>query len=159
MRDTIDRTDHAWVQAAPFRAHVRHLIDATGIPWRAVAIAARVPPASVRTLLAGREGRLRPRISRRTAECLMAVRVDDLREARFIPVPAARTGRMLSALRRQGLSWEELAAMLGTDAVTLARIAAGGRRTCPALLELLAEAACGAHQVTTRDEHAVDDAA
>lgn len=147
MHATIERCDHTWVQAAPFRAHVRHLIDAAGVPWRVIAIAARVPAATVRTLLVGRDGRLRPRISRRSAECLMTVRVDDLQAARFTPVPAARTGRMLSALHQRGLGWEEMAAMLGSDAVTLSRIACGGRRTCPALLELLAQAACGAHHV------------
>ncbi|MGC3953993.1 MAG: hypothetical protein QM804_07045 [Propionicimonas sp.] len=42
---------HDWVLAAPFRAHLRHLQAATGLPWEVLAWAAGVSPRLVRHLV------------------------------------------------------------------------------------------------------------
>lgn len=52
----------AWVDAAPFRAHLRRLVAQTGEHPRVLALAAGVPPATVGALLrrpASRPGRIR----------------------------------------------------------------------------------------------------
>jgi hypothetical protein len=70
MTEPPDR--HAWVPAAPFRAHLRHLQAATGLPWEVLAWAAGVSPSLVRHLVLGNNGRHPRRISplsaRRLAE-------------------------------------------------------------------------------------------
>ena len=63
-------TAHHWLPAAPFRSHVRALIDSSGLPWRAIALEARVPPGVVRTLLLGRDGRHHSKIPRLVAQNL-----------------------------------------------------------------------------------------
>ena len=68
MTEPPDR--HAWVLAAPFRAHLRHLQTATGLPWDALARAAGVSPALVRHLVFGNNGRHLRRISPLTARRL-----------------------------------------------------------------------------------------
>jgi hypothetical protein len=42
-----------WVDAAPFRALLRHLIDQTGLPWYAIPAATHTPFRMVRSLLFG----------------------------------------------------------------------------------------------------------
>ncbi|MBK8461373.1 MAG: hypothetical protein WAS07_03510 [Micropruina sp.] len=63
-------TAHSWVDPAPFRAHVRHLTEATGLSWRAVPAAARLSPALVEHLLFGRAGRPLRRLSHSAAKAL-----------------------------------------------------------------------------------------
>lgn len=59
-----------WVEAAPFRAHLRHLIDTTGQPLPVVAEMARISLPDARRLLHGRRGRPVRRISPQTASRL-----------------------------------------------------------------------------------------
>lgn len=69
----MNETEHAWVQAAPFRAHLQRLLDQTGLPWTALAAQALVPPAVVHRLLYGRGGRPMSRIPREYARRLFAL--------------------------------------------------------------------------------------
>lgn len=62
-----------WVEAAPFRAHLRHLMDATGQPWQVVAEVARISLPDAHRLLHGRRGRPVRRISPQTASRLFWV--------------------------------------------------------------------------------------
>src|SRR5665647_1129626 len=52
-----------WVSAAPFRYPVHHLMTATGVPWQVMAVVADLPQQQVRSLLYGRDGRRRSRLS------------------------------------------------------------------------------------------------
>lgn len=131
---------HAWVLANPFRAHVRHLIDSTGLPWPAIAIEAGVSTTFLHHLLFGRRGRPIPRIPQDVAECLLSLQATDLHQTMARRVPAARTASRVSAL---------LAA--GHDAVRLAQFcrladfelrALPGAPRCSRLTEVLVEAAC-----------------
>lgn len=63
----------SWVQAAPFRAHVRHVCDTTGVAWPVLAMRAGVSLALADHLLHGRRGRPVRRISRESAARLLAV--------------------------------------------------------------------------------------
>ena len=64
--------DWAWVDAAPFRAHVRHVLTIHPLPWRVLAGYARVPDSLVRALL-GIDRRPLRRIPPHYARALLAV--------------------------------------------------------------------------------------
>lgn len=58
-----------WLPSAPFRAHLRHLVDTTGLDHREVARLAGVPELTARRLMAP-QLRRRDRIRRCDAEAL-----------------------------------------------------------------------------------------
>ncbi|MGO1972916.1 MAG: hypothetical protein ACTH2Q_08140 [Propionibacteriaceae bacterium] len=62
-----------WVEAAPFRAHLHHLMDTTGQTWQVVAEVARISLPDAHRLLHGRRGRPVRRISPQTASRLFWV--------------------------------------------------------------------------------------
>ncbi|MFZ0530819.1 MAG: hypothetical protein WAL91_09805 [Propionicimonas sp.] len=78
--------DHYWVQAAPFRALLELLIEATGLPWTELAARAHLPLRLTHALLFGRDGRRPPRIPQDCARRILALS-DDLGRipARTIP--------------------------------------------------------------------------
>ncbi len=61
-----------WVDAAPFRAHARFLIDGSGLAWPAVAVACGVSVSLFDHLLHGRRGRPVPRLRQDEAVRLFA---------------------------------------------------------------------------------------
>jgi hypothetical protein len=133
---------NAWVPAAPCRAYVRHLIDAARVPWTVVALYAGVDRGVVRTLLFGRDGRLRPVLPRSAAAALVAVTAEDLRRLRVNRVNARRARERIAALRAIGLSWAEVARLLQADAETVRRVGLGFQAECAGLTDVLARAAC-----------------
>ncbi len=66
-------TDQYWVQAAPFRALVRRLLELTDLPWPLLARHAGVPPVLMHRLLYGRDGRAFRRIPSDCARRLLAI--------------------------------------------------------------------------------------
>ncbi len=133
-----------WLPAAPFRSHVRRLIDASGLPWRAVALAARVPPKVVKTLLHGRHGRARPRLPRVAAQQLMLLTEDSLLALRR----RRESGWVLHAyvrrLLRAGFDVDDVAVLLRVDPSRLESLTAGAGCATDAYTVLLARAACDA---------------
>lgn len=115
-----------WVAAPPFRYHVHHLMAASGLSWRVIAAIAGVPQAQVRTLLFGRAGRLRPRLSPYAARRLLALDADRLRrlQVRDMLLPVAT--EMAQALLANGMSLWELADRIGLDVHSTARLVEGG---------------------------------
>jgi len=114
-----------WVTAAPFRYHVQHLMAATGVPWQVIAVVADLPLAQVRTLLFGRDGQRRPRMSPYAARRLLALDAGRLRrlQSREAPIPfAVESTRALVA---DGLSLEQIADRVGLDVHSLRRLADG----------------------------------
>lgn len=102
-------TIHAWVQAAPFRAHVRHLLDTTGLPWPVVALEAGVPPALVHHLLFGRRGRRMTRIPPQSAVALLRLDAVSLLGTAARWVPAGPTAARVADLLSRGLQASTLA--------------------------------------------------
>lgn len=131
-----------WVNAAPFRAHVVHLMNNAQVPWPVVAYQAGVPRAAVRTLLFGRNGHIRPKIAYRVGESLLALRPDDLAWLRTGQIDATRTGRHLRALRAYRLTWTQISHLVQLDQATCQAIAAGHQPWCAALTDVLAQCAC-----------------
>ena len=133
-----------WLPAAPFRSHVTHLMTASGLPWRAVALAASVPPALVRSLLLGRDGRPRTKIHRVAATNLMSVTVDDLTELRSRVVSAQRLRRLIDRLHRHGFTTDEVGHQLRLTPEQVRAVTSGKATTSDAYTTLLARAACDA---------------
>ena len=130
-----------WVAAAPFRYHVRHLIAATGVPWQMVAIVAELPQQQVRTLLYGRDGRRRPRLSPYAARRLLAVTAEQLLAMRNQRAPASLVRDNLAALLDDGVNIEALAPWLSLDVGTVARLA-DGAGSCTVVTGAMLRLAC-----------------
>jgi hypothetical protein len=133
-----------WVVAAPFRYHVRHLVSTTGVPWQAIAVVAGLPQQQVRTLLYGRGGHLRPRLSPYAARRLLAVDESRLRRLQVrdlpVPVPAARARELLD----DGLPLVELADWLHLDVHSTTRLAEGVGQ-CSRVTDIMLRLACIEH--------------
>ena len=137
---TSERRD--WVPAAPFRAHVHRLMRQSGVPWPVVAFLAGTPLATVRTLVIGRGGKLRPRVHRHAAQQLIRLRENDLRRTRLDQVPAEPTGERIRLLRARGVSWAAIAQHLQLTQTTCQEIAQGRRTSCSVMVEILSSTAC-----------------
>ncbi len=122
-----------WVDAAPFRAHVRHAMAVADVPWPAVAVAAGVSVPAVRALLSGRAGRPQTRIEPRLAARLLRVDARELTAMRVTRVPSALTAERLRQLLADGVDplrmarWcqigpDELTALVDGDAGSCARL-------------------------------------
>lgn len=153
-RDTAGGDAWSWVDAAPFRAHVRRLMLDDALPWRLVAGLAGVPDGVVRTLVLGRRGRLRPRLPHRDAYALLALDRTRVAAARCTVVPGAPTRRAGGTLLSLGHGVPEVAEMLDLTARRTRAILTGAAATV--LVEQRALAACRAHGIDlgARDDDA-----
>lgn len=131
----------SWVIAAPFRYHVRQLVATTGVPWPVVAFVADVPLAQVQTLLFGRGGQLRPRMSPYAARRLLRVNEPVLLALRATPAPASYVAEGIRQLLADGMAAGHLAAWLGIDAEALERLAQA-RCHVTRVTEILVTVAC-----------------
>ena len=71
-----------WVDAAPFRAQLRHLMASSSLSAVEVAAAAGISAGLAERLLYGRNGRALRRVSHETGRRLLQVSVDQLRRRR-----------------------------------------------------------------------------
>ena len=79
-----------WVDAAPFRAQLHHLMGSTALSAAEVAAAAGISARLATHLAYGRNGRALRRISPETGRRLMALSVPQLRRLRSRRLTAAR---------------------------------------------------------------------
>lgn len=131
----------SWVDAAPFRAHVRHAVETTAVPWQVVAVAADVSLTAVHALLSGRAGRTQTKIAPRLAARLLQIDVRELHAMRSLRVPAWLTGRRLRDQLVAGADPLRMArwCQIGLDELTL--LVEGEATSCTRLTEILALAA------------------
>lgn len=124
-----------WVDAGPFRAHLRHLMEVGGLTVAEVAVLAGVPPRMATSLVHGRAGRPVRRISPDNARVLLRVTAGAVRDLRARQVPAEesrlRLRRMLAREELLGLADE-----LGVAAAALQELADDGSAWCSARLAL-----------------------
>ena len=125
-----------WVEAGPFRAHLRHLMDVGGLSATEVAVLAGVPPRMVASLVGGRSGRPVRRISPENARALIRVAATDVASLRTRQVPAVPSRRRLRRLLGHAGGLPALAEQLGVAASTLDELAQPGAAWCSALLAL-----------------------
>lgn len=136
-----------WVLAAPFRSHLRWLIDSTGVPWRVIALQAAMPAHQIRHLLLGRGGRPVRRLHRNCAARILAVTPQQVQSLHTTIVPAAAAAARVRRLLSAGVGLEATAAFLGLTLDETRGLAAGRLRTCRRITELRATAACEARQL------------
>jgi predicted transcriptional regulator len=111
-----------WVDAAPFRAHLRQLISEHGVAWRTVAVLAEVPPAVLAQLLRGRHGRPATRIHPLVAQRLFQLTGAMIVRAATESMPARNARAVLRLLTADGWPVAELAVRTGVPAAELTRI-------------------------------------
>jgi len=133
-----------WVDATPFRAHVRFLMSVGMLSAADVATVAGVSVAAVAHLLSARGGDRARRLSPDTARRLLALSADDVRGLRWHLVPAHRARAKLETLRKAGLSDGRIAERARVDIGDLARLD-GDAQHCSALLSLRLTAAVSDH--------------
>jgi hypothetical protein len=125
-----------WVDAGPFRAHLRHVMGVGDLTATEVATLTGIPPRLAVSLAQGRVGRPVRKISPAAARALLQLTAADARALRTRQVPATESRRRLRRLRRQGAGLTELATGLGVNADELAALAAPHTSWCSALLAL-----------------------
>jgi hypothetical protein len=132
-----------WVDAAPFQAHVAHLMAAAELTFGAVALLSGVQPKAIARLMAGRDtGRpVVRKISKEMGRQLLQVRNSDVRALRCRFVSAEPVSGRLRMLRRAGWSESRLAGALGVDRPSLVALLDGNAGRCTALVALRAAAA------------------
>lgn len=122
-----------WVEAGPFRAHLRHLMDVGGLTVTEIAVLAGVPPRMATSLLHGRAGRPVRRISTENARSLLWLGAADVQSLRTRQVPAEESRlRLRRLLARHGV--HELAEELGAAAASLRELAEDDAAWCSARL-------------------------
>jgi hypothetical protein len=118
---------HDWVDAAPFRAHLRHLVDTAAATPEAVAVLAGIAPRVPRRLLTGDGGRPMRRLSSETARRLLAVTPAVLLECRRRLVPAGPVRASLTSSTWSTADWSDV---LGLPANTVDDLRRGRADTC-----------------------------
>lgn len=129
-----------WVEAAPFRAHLRHLMSVSGLGSSSVALLAGISPRCAHRLLHGRDGRPLRRISPEVARKLLLLTPADARAVQRCTVPAGATVRHLRRLEQTGWSQAELAVAVGLSHAAVARLLSGASSSCSQLVALRAAA-------------------
>jgi hypothetical protein len=134
-----DTSNHEWVLAAPFRAHLVRVQAETGLPLPALAVQAGLPPALVDHLVHGRRGRWMHRIPPAAARRLLTLEPVALAELALVEVPAAPIAARIRELLGAGLAEAVLARWCRLTPSGLAGLAT--RRECSELTALLVRAA------------------
>lgn len=133
--------DADWIPAAPFRAYVRHLLEAADLPWCALAVLSDVPAAQLRSLLFGRRGgRPLRRLHPHTAARLLCLDAGQLRTLRYSRCDAGATRGLLIHLAEHGLSQAELAKTAELSRSDLRLILEGARTDVTHRVAVLVEA-------------------
>lgn len=121
MRPLPDSGD--WVDATPFRAHVRHLAAATNLSWRAIALYADVPLLTVHVLLHGRDGRPLRRLAPDIARRLLGVHPATLSALTTKVTPVTDTADVVRSMLRLGWTTRDIAARCTLTQVEVAALA------------------------------------
>ena len=123
-----------WVDAAPFRADLRHVMAVGDMSVEVVAELTGIPPRAAWHLLVGRAGRPVRRISADTARRLLRLTSADARAAGRRRVPARGTVFRLHELVTGGHTVVQIAERTGIDHDTLRDLVEGRRDVCSTLV-------------------------
>lgn len=116
--------DWSWVEAAPFRAHLIWLIEATGIDRHTIAELTGVPTRLVGRLL-GPRGRALRRLPPHFARQLLLLTPRSITTCRSNRVPAERVRRVLLVLSQRGYPDTESSLLTGLEPTRLRRFRRG----------------------------------
>jgi hypothetical protein len=123
-----------WVDAAPFRAHLRHVMAVGDLSIEVVAALTGINPRAAAHLLDGRAGRPVRRISADVGRRLLQLTSFDARTVRWRLVPARMTRARLRELVAEGHGIDELASRTGVDGQTLRELLDRQRDACTSLV-------------------------
>lgn len=126
--------------SAPFRAHLRLLLDGTGLPWPVMALAAGVSHRLVGRLLNTPGSRRLPKLPAESAQRLLRLNQHHLTELSRLQIPAESTARLLASLLADGCPPAHLARYC-----RLSRSELSATLTAPTCSELTALLAQSAH--------------
>jgi hypothetical protein len=143
VRAASDEGADSWVDAGPFRAHLRYLMASGSLSVDDVAAVVGISARMADRLLHGRNGRPLRRISPDTARRLIQVSDQQVQALRRIMVPAAPARLQLKRLHRAGWGNLAIAERLGLAAPELVELAAGAS-ACSLLLTVRLTAAARA---------------
>lgn len=129
-----------WVNATPFRAHLRHLL-AAGLTEPVIARLAGVSVRSVVRLAHGRSGRPVRRICADTGRRLLRITTAEARAIRFRPVPVRSSRYRLRVLADHGWSTQRMAEEIGLGIRDVEQVLGRGAATCSQLVALKISAA------------------
>jgi len=132
-----------WVDAGPFRAHLRYLMASGSLSVDDVAAVAGISARMADRLLHGRNGRPLRRISPDTARRLLQISDQQVQALRRIMVPAAPARLQLRRLHRGGWDNLAIAERLRVAAPELVELASGAD-SCSLLLTVRLTAAARA---------------
>jgi hypothetical protein len=125
-----DAWKRAWVDAGPFRAHLRHVMAVGDLTVEDVAQLTGIGAHAARALLHGRKGRPVRRVSAAIGRRLLRLTSADARAAGCRLTPAAAIVTFVYDLLRAGHTVAELAWRLGISADILCDLIEGRTRVC-----------------------------
>ena len=123
------------VDGHPFRAHLRHVSDASGVPWQALVLAAGVPLALGRRLMATDPGLQAP-LPAAAAARLLDLNPASARALSATWVPSKAATERARDLLRGGWTPVRLARGLGLTGPQLRALVAGGPGHVTRLVDL-----------------------
>jgi hypothetical protein len=135
------RAEDSWLDSAPFRAHVRHLMATSGLTIGELAALTDVSARLLRRLLHGRAGRPARRIDPISAGRLFSVTPLHASLARSHRVPGKRARANALLLLHRGRTAAALAQLTGLSTTDVVRLAAGDLDPCPQIVDLRLTAA------------------
>ena len=122
----------SWVEAGPFRAHLRHLMAVGGLDEQEAATVTGLPVRAVQHILHGRDGRAQRRISPDTAYRLLRVGTAEIAALRWCLAPAVAAQTAYAQLRAAGWSALQVATAARVPVEEIEALA--GAERCPRLL-------------------------
>jgi hypothetical protein len=114
---------------------------ATAVPWQVIAVAADLPQQQVRSLLYGRDGRHRSRLSPYAARRLLALDATQLRRLQVREIPASLVTDSVRALLADGASLESIAGWMRLDLHSTSQLA-DGSGSCTQANAIMLHLAC-----------------
>ncbi|HEU5483617.1 MAG TPA: hypothetical protein VFU98_01820 [Microlunatus sp.] len=129
-----------WVDAIPFRAHVRQLL-ATGLSEPVIARLAGISVRAVEHLAHGRLGRPVRRICTDSGRRLLRITTSEAEALRFRPVPVRSSRYRLRTMAEAGWSEERLSGVVGVGIRDIQQVLGPGSATCSQLTALRIAAA------------------
>ncbi len=123
-----------WVDAAPFRAHLAHVMAVGDMTVDVVAAMAGVSVPAARHLLRGRRGRPVRQISAKTGRRLLRITSFDARTVRQRLISARGAVHQLREIEATGLTLAQVAARAGVDLDLLLELTERRRDVCSPLI-------------------------
>lgn len=145
--------DPSWIDAGPFRAHLRHLMSVGRLDVAEVALVLGLSTSAVQHLLEGRSGRVPRRISPHTGRRLLLVGAEEVRRLRWCVTPADGARAALHRLLESGWSAGDVASAVGAGLDELATLERHAR--CHRLLAVRLVGLARALPTTLDDEDLV----